>query len=230
MFINKVRNSFKKHIPIVTKESLLFNYNTPYKLFSSKTSKIDLNNNKQEENITLETNVNEENELLIKIPPHLSQNYTLGQLSFFMLYENYTTLNKLTKFIPAPKTNILIFSYLTYMSYASNMFQPSLCILFYMINKINLCNNRINSEILSISILPNMSTILVRTVANTFSLEMGDISMDTDIKIGSDIYNVIKVNSNTNLYFKVNGTRYVHNELVMTLLSGKYTNAKFVYL
>jgi len=218
MFLNKLNKLGRLNKNILKNVCFV---QKPIKLFST------INN---EENLRLEVNPNEESELLINVPKNLALNYTMGQLNFFILYENFTTLNKLTSFIPAHKTNILVFTYLTYISYASQMFQPSLCLLFYMINKLFLTNSRQLCEVISLTILPNMKTILVRTILTTYKLELVDSTLEQNYNVGGEVYHVLKnPTAKHSLYIKDNA-RFVHKDLVLMLLSGNYSQARFVYL
>jgi len=225
MIISKIQKQILKS-QIINKNILKGIYNKRIYCFSTTNPP----ETKTENDITLETNPTEESELLIKVPKERATNYTLGQLNFLMLYENYSNLNRLTTFIPAPKFNLLIFSYLTYISYSTYMFQPSLCILFYSFNKILITGNRRLTEVLTMSILSNMTTILIKTMIQTRKIEISDTTLEKNFKVGKETYHIIRNKAvPENLYLSDN-SRYANKELVMTLLSGKYTKARFVYI
>jgi hypothetical protein len=187
--------------------------------------------NEKQHDLQFIENPDNTDELIIKVPIVLQPLINYGNLNQFQLYENLSSIKYFTSFVPAHKFNFLLFSIYTYFSYGTAVFQPSLLLTLYLMNKFFLVNTRKSSEVLAISLYADGTALLIRTYFGTLKLELGDTKISPDlIKIGNkQFFQLQHTNVKAPLYICQQG-KYGHYELFTKLMSGKYLKAKFEYI
>ncbi len=87
------------------------------------------------EEITYKPNEKDETILEIYVPEDLQSSYSFANINRLPIYENFSNSKNYQSFIPLPKTNILILSAYTIMSYSTLFFQPALLLTLYALKK-----------------------------------------------------------------------------------------------
>jgi hypothetical protein len=202
------------------KNCRLFCNSFPIRKFNSKIELSEISINKNEKN---------EEELDIKIPVDLQPYYSFGTLGHLPLFENPKILGKFTSFIPAPKLNITIFTVYTYFSYGTALFQPSLLLTLYTLNKILMGNFGKLTQILLLSLEKNCQKIYIRTLLREHRLEISDTKL-TEIPInvgGTKYYELRNKKLNVTLYLSSEGT-LLHNKLIHSILNGNISKVNMI--
>lgn len=203
-------------------------YKLPRNINKFFSSKIDIEEATQE--IVFTPDPDNEDELVVEVPSTLQPLYSYGNINELPLYENISNFNKFKSFMPAHKTNIFLFSLYTYFSYGTALFQPSLFITLYVINKFFLVNSRKQLEILSISLSQDGTRLIIMNFHSAFKVELGDVKKSQIAhKIGGETFYELK-----NPMFKIplyigNRGRILNQKLLDQLLSGNYHKVRFEY-
>ncbi len=182
------------------------------------------------QDITFNTDPENEDELLVEVPANLQPLYSYGNINQLPLYENLSSLSKFKSFIPAHKTNIFLFSLYTYFSYGTALFQPSLLVTLYVINKFFLVNSRKQLEIMSVSLHKDGSSLIIMNFYSEFKIPLGDIKKSLKpIKIGNEIFYELK-----NPLFKIplfigGRGKILNQKLLDNVFSGNYHKVRFEY-
>jgi hypothetical protein len=168
-------------------------------------------------------------ELDIIVPKDLQPLYSFGTLGHLPLYENPKILGNFTVFLPAPKLNLLIFSTYTYFSYGTIMFQPSLFVTLYVLNKLMMGNFGKITQVLLLSLEKNCEKLYVRTLLAEYRLDLAETKFNkTAIKVGNTNYYEIKnKNLKFSLFISSSGV-LLNKELLPTLLNGDYAKVNIV--
>lgn len=196
----------------------------PYKLFSTQ------NTNKEEKIEVTNSQTNSE-KILVKIPQEFKQFYDFGITNELPLYQNYESLKYNTgSHIPLNKLNILLFGGLAVYGFYSSTFQIILLIQLYIFNKFLLKQNRKISEIVYISILPEMDAIMVKTHALSLKYDIGSLKFEKAVKIGQTNYLVLNdINSKMSFYLKEDA-KCLNRELLEQIISGDSSSVSFEYI
>ena len=216
--INVKNFSLLRRIPI-------FSNRYQIRFFATKRENFDTT-----QDISFNPNPENEDELVVEVPMNLQPLYSYGNINQLPLYENLSNLDKLKSFIPAHKTNIFLFSLYTYFSYGTALFQPSLLITLYIVNKFFLVNSRKQLEILSISLSHDGNSLIITNFYSNIKVALGDVKKSQNaIKLGNESYYELK-----NPLFKIplymgSGGKILNNNLLDNLLSGNYHKVKFEY-
>jgi hypothetical protein len=194
--------------------------------FSNKKFFSDKNNdNKEILDIKISQNKKNIEELEITIPRDLQPFYSFGTLGHLPLYENPQILGNFRVFMPAPKINITIFSIYTYLSYGTALFQPSLLLTLFVLNKMFMSNYGKLTQILLLSLEKNCEKLYVKTLMAEYRFNIADTKLNkTPINVGNAKYYELKNKKlKFSLFISSNGV-LLHKDILHALLNGD--NAK----
>lgn len=172
-----------------------------------------------------------EDELEISVPLDYQPLYTFGNFGRLPLFNNTKDLGKFSGFIPLHKTNILLFSMYTYFSYGTALFQPSLLLTLYVVNKFFLISSRKEVEILFIALNSDCTTLLVKTFYRDLMLELSETKISAKpTKLGSkSYYELTNEQIRHPLYLNVTDGQVLSNDLFQSMLSGNISKVNFIY-
>jgi hypothetical protein len=207
------------------------NLKSSIKLFNTLPRKFFTEPNKiNEKEIIIENNSQNSDEIDIKIPDEFESYYTFGTFKKLALFNNTSDFNKYKLFMPLNKFNIVIFSIYTYMSYGSALFQPSLFITLYTLNKYFLNTIRKEMEIIFIALNEDCKSLTIKTFYAEFLVDLIDTQIsEKKIKLSSNTYYEFK-NSKINhpLYFKADA-QILSAELMERILTGEVSKVNLIY-
>jgi hypothetical protein len=144
------------------------------------------------------------------------------------IYENYTNTKYYQMFIPLPKTNIIILSISTIMSYSTPFFQPALLLTLYCLKKIFLATNFKMLDITSIDLLPDGRSILLKNYFGSTRLDLSETELGQSFQLGkTTYYELINKFIKTPVYINDNG-KFLSKQLFNEILNGEYETVKFV--
>jgi hypothetical protein len=197
-----------------------FNTIKYFKLFSEKSE------------LNFTPNPDNDAELLIKVPKDLQDLYSCSNINQLPIFQCYSNFKHFNFFIPAHKFNFILFSIYTCFSYGTPLFQPSLLLTLYILNKLFLTNSRKISEVISISIWNDGTKLFVRSYAyGSFFIEISKVKMSFAAKLDNEEYYELKIPAVVPpLILDGAKGKFVDKAMVKELLSGKYEKVKFEYV
>lgn len=217
-----MKNVFLKNYYLVNKNILKYSNFQSFKNFCTS--------DQTKQKITIERDSVNQEDIVLNIPQEYKPFYSFGKLPFFVMAENTSVLGKYTHFLPLHKTNILIFSVFTVISYGTAAFQPSLLFTLYALNKYFLNMSRKSQEVISVYLLPDKTTILVRTFFRAFKFELAETTIGREYKVGKNKYLEIKnLAMKVPLYIDMNNTKFLNSDLFKEMLNGSTSKINFNY-
>jgi hypothetical protein len=170
----------------------------------------------------------DETVLEVKVPEDLQTSFSYSNMNKLPIYENFTNTKNYLVFIPLPKTNILILSVCTILSYSTPFFQPALLLTLYCLKKFFLTTNFKMLDTNSIDLLPDGQTILLKNFFGGTKLDISETELGQSFKLGkTTYYELINKLIKTPVYISDNG-RFINRELFNEIFNGDYETVKFV--
>lgn len=190
--------------------------------------RINLKHFSTKQEITFKPSDKDETVLEITIPEDLQSAYSFSNINKLPIYENFSNSKYYQMFIPLPKTNILILSVCTIMSYSTPFFQPALLLTLYLLKKFFLTTNFKMLDTNAIDLLPDGQSILLKNYYGSTRLDISETQLGQSFKLGkTTYYELINKFIKTPVYINDNG-RYINKELFNEMFSGDYETIKFV--
>jgi hypothetical protein len=201
------------------------NKNTLFKYFVIR----NFNSKNISHEIRFNKNENEKEVVDIRVPADLQPLYSFGTLGHLPLYENSQILGSFTSFIPAPKINTLIFGIYTYLSYGTPLFQPSLLLTLYAINKIFLGGFGKMTQVLYIALEQNKEFIYAKTLLSNYRFKIKDVTLNKNPIVLGDTYYELSINKlNFSLFISSKGT-ILNYELLNVIFDGQTDRVNMIY-
>lgn len=219
-----IRNIFNSSNKYLLNSKKVFLFNNSYRRFS-------VGKSKNETKIEVVSSEKDSENVLVKIPKEFGQFYEFGITNDLPLYQNFQSLKENTgTHIPLNKLNILLFGGLAVYSFYSSSFQIALLIQLYIFNKFLLKQNRKISEIVYISLLPDMETIYVKTHSMNLKYEIGSLVFEKYVKIGGKTFLVLNDTSSKMSFYLNSDAKFLNRDLIDKIISGECSKVSFEYI
>lgn len=168
-------------------------------------------------------------ELIINVPKENETNFSFdADFGKICLYENFRNNSKPSSFIPLPKTNIVLFSTLSYLYYNTIFFQPTLLLALFLLNKHLMLSMR-GYEVIKLYLTEDLERVYLTTYIGSLLIPLGKLHISKrGIYEGISFYE-LKVNKGFKVYLMANGT-FLNKELVEELFTGEYSRCKLNFL
>jgi len=184
--------------------------------------------NKTKDGVIFNPSAKDESILEITLPSEMYSSYSFSNLDRLPLYENFSNTKYYQNFIPLPKTNILILSTFTLLSYSTPYFQPALLLTLFCLKKYFLTSNFKVLDINSIDLHSNLNTLIVRNYYGTSKIDLSDTQIGQSFTLGkTTYYELINKTVKYPVYINDNG-RFINKDLFNEILCGQYESVKFL--